>query len=817
MKKITLHTILLTLLLSVGIFTRCVSDNDIFPPDPILSDGDRAISLRLMDSESTRGMSEQIGNEEVQFNDGYLFFVNSGGTILYRFAIVYNPSVSVNGLPYRMVGSGNDIHRGDLSVGVMLPSVRGQVVRVVMVGNYNGTMPNVGANISAVRGRVLDIAGQHDAWNVNLFGESGLTPLNQANTVTGNRIYTANITLRPTVARFEIGNIRAGDRAGVVNTITSFRLEGIFIDFFYRNARIDGEITSANRTTGNQEPANFTNLAYAFDADNGLHDWFMPNGLVSDNLLTVTPRTYDDTFPTNYVWGYQVFARSYNQTCDAYPPRIILRLSEVATPCNNFGGTQFVTVRGFTLPNGASLEYIEAAFVYHISSIVFNQNDLSIIPNREDIAINVEIELAIWNERRIAQQTDFRQPNPQPVTIVAGSTHTFPLGEALGGVTCADPTITYRWERRNAAGVITPIPDSNVARLQTQPLFANTYFRRIAYRCNASIVSEWALVSVVSPLWQPLLESVHGICPGATIPFEVARYTNELGLEANGVTYFWQTSKNKWTWDNVTAPSTNPNFVIPMNTSLPIYFRRVAVWNGVHHYSNSAQITPPPINIPEWVAIGQRADGTPIRWATRNVDLSSPTGFTDHPRDWGMLFRWNRCYGFTASGANNSAFDGIHWDCTNNRVRPIIPTTPVTWLGGNIAGTTWYEHNDPCPEGWRVPNAEEIQILFDSGRTWIATFEQGAAAGFGCSREGTLFGVAPNQILVPAAGARHRTDGVRMQVTPDGSRGLTGFLWSSTRGTGQTAIRLRFDLLASNTNVQQMDMAAFNVRCVKVD
>jgi len=285
------------------------------------------------------------------------------------------------------------------------------------------------------------------------------------------------------------------------------------------------------------------------------------------------------------------------------------------------------------------------------------------------------------------------------------------------------------------------------------------------------------------------------------------------------ITYQWEQSLDGITWTIARAFSPDPNFTVPILTQIT-YFRRLAVCNCRPTRTittQPARITPPLIHIPEYVEIGQRTDGTPIRWATRNVDLSTSTGFTDHPRDWGMLFRWNRCYGFTASGAYHSAFDGIHWDCTNNRVRPVIPTTPVTWFGGNIAGTTWYEHNDPCPEGWRVPNAEEIQILFDSGRTWIATFEQGVAAGFGCSREGTLFGVAPNQILVPAAGARHRTDGVRMQVIPDGSRGLTGFLWSSTRGTGQTAIRLRFDLLASNTNVQQMEMAAFNVRCVKID
>jgi uncharacterized protein (TIGR02145 family) len=287
------------------------------------------------------------------------------------------------------------------------------------------------------------------------------------------------------------------------------------------------------------------------------------------------------------------------------------------------------------------------------------------------------------------------------------------------------------------------------------------------------------------------------------------------------ITYQWEHSIDGGrTWTIARAFSHDPDFTAPVLAQIT-YFRRLARCSGCNPAriitTQPARITPPLIHIPEYVEIGQRTDGTPVRWATRNVDLSTSTGFTDHPRDWGMLFRWNRCFGFTASGAYGSAFDGIHWDCTNNRDRPITPTTPVPWLGGNIPGTTWYEHNDPCPEGWRVPNAEEIWILFDSGQTWMATYEQGVAAGFGCSTGGTLFGVAPNQILVSAAGHRLTGTGARANVTPDGSRGLSGFLWSSTRGTGQMAIRLSHNPVNTNNTVLQMGMAAFNVRCVKVD
>lgn len=76
-----------------------------------------------------------------------------------------------------------------------------------------------------------------------------------------------------------------------------------------------------------------------------------------------------------------------------------------------------------------------------------------------------------------------------------------------------------------------------------------------------------------------------------------------------------------------------------------------------------------------------------VRWATRNVDRAGT--FAKTPESTGRLYQWNRK---TAWYAINPIQD---WD----------GTTPT--------GIEWEKANDPCPAGWRVPDADDIQALVD--------------------------------------------------------------------------------------------------------
>ena len=135
-----------------------------------------------------------------------------------------------------------------------------------------------------------------------------------------------------------------------------------------------------------------------------------------------------------------------------------------------------------------------------------------------------------------------------------------------------------------------------------------------------------------------------------------------------------------------------------------------------------------------------------IRWATRNVD--APGTFAETPESPGMFFQWNRRKGWSTEVEDWDNF----W----------YSSIPEGWDNSNPEGTKWYAKNDPCPEGWRVPTFEELEILENIDSEWV--IKNGV--------NGRLFGIAPNQIFLPAAGRRGCIDGALLDTG--------GGYWSST-------------------------------------
>ena len=164
-----------------------------------------------------------------------------------------------------------------------------------------------------------------------------------------------------------------------------------------------------------------------------------------------------------------------------------------------------------------------------------------------------------------------------------------------------------------------------------------------------------------------------------------------------------------------------------------------------------------------------------VCWATRNVDM--PGTFAETPESFGMLFQWNR------KKAWNAVDESVeNWDSS-------IPT-----------GTKWYAENDPCPPGWRVPTWEEFETLEDAGSEWVT--QNGV--------NGRLFGTAPNQLFLPAAGVRDRNTGVLEDV------GYEGNYWGNTQHDDNEM--WGFVFLESVSLVGYTHPAyAFAVRCVSIE
>ena len=322
-----------------------------------------AVSLSVdMAQSGTRLASRPMAGEEVEFTSGDLYFTTADGVILQHFEIVASGAPALG--PNRTV-TGSEINRGDIvghSIGVRFPEVPGDAAAVVVVGNTG--LGDVSGNINSAG--VIDILSQHNKENVNLFGRSPLSPP-VSGLSTGN-----SVLLTPTVARIEIGSIRA------MGQIRSFRVEGIFIDNVYRHARANGTVFPGSLVSSGSNWTMFNDNStaiYATSTRGILFDWFVTGGGVPGSLttsMTVTPRTYTPALPANFVWGYQVFAS------DTTLPRIVIRLRSVEVIDENGIGTyydlQFVTVTHFEV-GGTPISGMSGGHVYSIA-ITFDETDL---------------------------------------------------------------------------------------------------------------------------------------------------------------------------------------------------------------------------------------------------------------------------------------------------------------------------------------------------------------------------------------------------------------------------------------------------------
>ena len=174
----------------------------------------------------------------------------------------------------------------------------------------------------------------------------------------------------------------------------------------------------------------------------------------------------------------------------------------------------------------------------------------------------------------------------------------------------------------------------------------------------------------------------------------------------------------------------------------------------------------------EWVRIRG------LRWATRNVD--TPGTFTENPEDFGMLFQWN-----------------------NKNGRYATDEIEGSWIDRAAIGTAWYPENDPCPQGWRVPTLEELRDLYGFGSRWQSEW----AVKNGVN--GRLFGIAPNQIFLPAAG---RFDNESETLRNVGERGS---YWTNLQ-TNSLAWHFHFSEENSGTDPGWV-LHWRSVRCVAIE
>ena len=322
----------------------------------------------------------------------------------------------------------------------------------------------------------------------------------------------------------------------------------------------------------------------------------------------------------------------------------------------------------------------------------------------------------------------------------------------------------------------------------------------------------------------------------------------------NGVTYQWRARPTSvGTWVDINTPVAQQiaqatqwregqNILITselFGTNVSFYIKRRATWTDgggtTHvHYTRFARVTEPqrePASFFSDSYIQVTVQGRQTRWATRNVDLSTVDrtdipanlrGFAYHPADPGMMFQWNRPYGWYGTRHISDTDASVWWE-TVFRFRPTRRWNPAygaplnrwqsaTWdnFGADNVMSWGVNNRGPCPEGFRLPTLQEMNDLISliNTQTWRSP----------CTPVGCALGHAVVQnLFFPAASVRGNDWG---EMHPEWV--VEGFYWSDNpgRGTGASApnaaaVKMHFTTSSGST----FDFGrqwGVNVRCVRI-
>lgn len=140
-----------------------------------------------------------------------------------------------------------------------------------------------------------------------------------------------------------------------------------------------------------------------------------------------------------------------------------------------------------------------------------------------------------------------------------------------------------------------------------------------------------------------------------------------------------------------------------------------------------------------------------LRWADANVD--QPGTFAASPDAPGCMYQYNSKVPWPAEG-------------------PVPAGYPTGYYDG---APTWAKENNPCPEGWRIPEVDEIRAICNDGKFY---FNGAGSTGF--SHDGAMLGTKDVKtatkddmkgcIFIPCYGFRHPETGA---ITVDWNSQIT--------------------------------------------
>lgn len=265
------------------------------------------------------------------------------------------------------------------------------VVNVYVVANvHSSTLPVIapGTTLTAINNTVQNIYDQQtaNAASVVLANKDKAIVSTGSTTGTasnGNLEFKAAIELAPIVSRIQIASITKD------GTITGFNLAGIYIDNFYQNMSIGGDLTSIIKATAG-------NVAdFKLSAEGSVTPYKI-NGQLFDEI--VSPTTTLPLAPSGKVYGYQIFPVAGGLSTVPY---IILKLTNVVGTTRTFPNTAYyIAVKAYK-DGATSFTSFEAGKIYTIASIPVSENNIVTDPTQSLINVTVNVTIAPWTDKAL--------------------------------------------------------------------------------------------------------------------------------------------------------------------------------------------------------------------------------------------------------------------------------------------------------------------------------------------------------------------------------------------------------------------------------
>lgn len=372
MKKLCVSLMALVALLCVS----CSNDPEI----PEKNDNGIDVTLSITTNPLTKALeTDQVGEKAPidPTKDLLVYFMNASSSTVASYKLT---DAQINAI---QSGSGFKFTNLDESV-----------VSVYVVANVpSGTLPATapGTTLDAINATVQNISDQqaNNAASVVLANtgktfKTGFTPGDDASN--GNKQFTVAVELTPIVSRIQIKKVSADA------TITSFKLEGIYIDNFYPQMTIGGAFTSITIQHATDK-ATFDATQVPYTTTN-LYDEDKAAGLEQNPFGATTPQVY----------GYQIFpTKGTNATDLSKVPYIILKLTNVkksttATRDISESETYYIAVKAYKTTDAtpATITEFLPGQIYTIANIPVSENNIVTDPTKGLINVTVGVTVKQW-------------------------------------------------------------------------------------------------------------------------------------------------------------------------------------------------------------------------------------------------------------------------------------------------------------------------------------------------------------------------------------------------------------------------------------